>query len=223
MIKKLLKKNFMQELLAFIAALYIRLVFLTNRWTYIGFQYPEAYIKQKKPFIVCFWHGRLLLVCKAWPKGAPSFHMLISAHNDGRLISKTVRHFNIATTAGSTRRGGVKALKSLLSLLKEKKVVGFTPDGPRGPGSVASIGIVTTAYLAGVDILPVTFSTSRHKRISSWDSFFLSLPFGRGVLAWGEPIKPAATKADLPACQEKVQKALDALNEKADQLCEDAC
>ncbi len=127
----------------------------------------------------------------AWHGLAP-FHMLISAHRDGRIIAGAMTYFGIETIAGSTRRGGSSALREMLKRLKEGGCVGITPDGPRGPAMTASIGIVNIARVAGVPIVPVTYATSRRRELATWDRFHLALPFGRGVFLFGEPIEIAA-------------------------------
>jgi lysophospholipid acyltransferase (LPLAT)-like uncharacterized protein len=124
----------------------------------------------------------------AWHR-LTSFHMLISAHRDGRIIAGAMTYFGIETVAGSTRRGGSSALRAMLKRLKEGGCVGITPDGPRGPAMTASIGIVNIARLAGVPILPLTYATSRRRVLATWDRFHLALPFGRGQYIWGEPIE----------------------------------
>jgi lysophospholipid acyltransferase (LPLAT)-like uncharacterized protein len=127
----------------------------------------------------------------AW-HGLASFHMLISAHRDGRIIAGAMTHFGIGTIAGSTSRGGSSALREILKRLKEGGCVGITPDGPRGPAMTVSIGIVNIARLARVPIVPVTYATSRRRELATWDHFYLALPFGRGVFLFGEPIELAA-------------------------------
>ena len=143
--KNLLKIDFFQSVAASVAALYIRLVFWTSCWTRINFEIPLDYLKKKKPFITCFWHARLLMLPYAWPGGKHTFYMLISAHKDGRLISKTVHHFDIETIAGSTQRGGTEALLQIVRLSKQGKTIGMTPDGPRGPRFQVSEGTVLAA------------------------------------------------------------------------------
>jgi len=120
------------------------------------------------------------------------FHMLISAHRDGRIIAGAMTYFGIETIAGSTSRGGSSALRKILKRLKEGGCVGITPDGPRGPAMTVSIGIVNIARLAGVPIVPATYATSRRRELASWDRFHLALPFGRGVFLFGEPIEIGA-------------------------------
>jgi lysophospholipid acyltransferase (LPLAT)-like uncharacterized protein len=188
MLKRLTKSGFIQYLLSKVAAAYIRLVFYTSRWEYKNTHIPEAYLAANKPFLTCFWHNRLLMLCYAW-QSKKSFYMLISSHKDGKLISKTMDCFGIKTVAGSTARGGTEALREILKIFKAGHVVGITPDGPRGPAFKVSDGTITIARLGKVDILPVTFATSRGKTLKTWDKFFLAYPFSKGVMMWGEPIK----------------------------------
>jgi lysophospholipid acyltransferase (LPLAT)-like uncharacterized protein len=167
--------------------LYIRLVHLTTIWSIDGSEWPHRLRAEGKPFILAFWHGRLLMIPMAWRRLAP-MHMLISAHPDGQIIADAVTYFGVDSIAGSTSRGGSAALRTMLKQLKMGDCVGITPDGPRGPAMTASAGIVNLARLARVPILPITYATSRRRVLATWDRFHLPWPFGRGVYLWGEPI-----------------------------------
>jgi lysophospholipid acyltransferase (LPLAT)-like uncharacterized protein len=167
---------------------YIRFVYLTNRWSVEGGEWPRRLTREGRTFIVAFWHGRLLMMPPAWHQ-LTSFHMLISAHRDGRIIAGAMTYFGIDTIAGSTSRGGSSALRAMLKQLKEGGCVGITPDGPRGPAMTVSVGTVNIARLARVPIVPLTYATSRRRLLATWDRFHLALPFGRGVYLWGEPIE----------------------------------
>jgi lysophospholipid acyltransferase (LPLAT)-like uncharacterized protein len=167
---------------------YIRFVFLTTSWSVEGAERPHRLRAEGRPFILAFWHGRLLMIPMAWQRLAP-MHMLISAHPDGQIIADAVIYFGVNSIAGSTSRGGSAALRTMLKRLKEGDCVGITPDGPRGPAMTASIGIVNLARIAQVPILPVTYATSRRRMLATWDRFHLPWPFGRGVYLWGTPIE----------------------------------
>lgn len=186
-IKTFLKSDLARLLFSYIAAKYIKLVFSTTRWTIIGQQIPQSYIDSKRPFLVCFWHGRLFMLACAWQWKTP-FVMLLSAHRDGQLISDTVAYFGIQSIKGSTQKGGTEAVRSIIKTLKSGSVVGITPDGPRGPNQIASEGAATIARLVKVDMVPITFSISPHKLLKTWDSFMIPLPFGKGIIRWSEPI-----------------------------------
>jgi lysophospholipid acyltransferase (LPLAT)-like uncharacterized protein len=95
----------------------------------------------------------------------------------------------VQSVAGSTKRGGSTALRTMVKALAAGDCVGITPDGPAGPAMVASAGIVNVARLARVPVVPVVFATSRRRVMRTWDRMNVALPFGRGVFIWGEPIE----------------------------------
>jgi lysophospholipid acyltransferase (LPLAT)-like uncharacterized protein len=186
--RRFLRSDALLRIACWITHCYIRFVYLTNRWSVEGGDRPRRLTCEGRTFIGAFWHGRLLMMPLAWHGLAP-FHMLISAHRDGRIIAGAMTYFGIETITGSTSRGGSPALREILKRLKEGGCVGITPDGPRGPAMTVSIGIVNIARLAGVPIVPATYATSRRRELASWDHFHLALPFGRGVFLVGEPIE----------------------------------
>jgi lysophospholipid acyltransferase (LPLAT)-like uncharacterized protein len=189
-VKRVLRSTRLRAALCWTIQLYIRFVYATNRWSVEGEEWPGLLRREGRGFILAFWHGRLMMIPMAWRRLAP-MHMLISAHRDGRIIADAVTYFGVQSIPGSTRRGGSAALRQMLKQLASGDCVGITPDGPRGPAMVASIGIVNLARLAGAPIVPIVYATSRHKILNSWDRFHLALPFGRGVFVWGEPIRVA--------------------------------
>jgi lysophospholipid acyltransferase (LPLAT)-like uncharacterized protein len=203
----------LRRMLCWVIHLYIRFVYATNRWTTVHGEVPGRLRAEGKSFILAFWHGRLMMIPMAWQRLAP-MHMLISAHRDGRIIADAVTYFSVQSIAGSTRRGGSAALRTMVRRLEAGDCVGITPDGPRGPATVARPGIVNLARLADVPIVPVVFATSRRRVLRSWDRFHLALPFGRGVFIWGEPIE---VDADLdPAGVEQARRLVESrMNEIA--------
>lgn len=219
MVKRILKSDGLRSLLCWLGALYIRFVYATGRWQVIGGQAARDHWAAGKPFILCFWHGRILMMPHCWPRDR-EIHMLISQHRDGQIIARTVGHFGIKTVAGSSSKGGAQALRAMVKTLKAGDCVGITPDGPRGPRMRASDGAVALARLAGVPIIPATFGAARGKVVQSWDRFLIAWPFGRGVILWGDPIKVArdADAAQMAAVRAEVEDALNSITAEADRL-----
>ncbi len=203
--KRILKSDLFNRFVARLAWGYIKLVKRTSSWTVLNEEIPKKYLEDDKPFILVFWHNRLLLNVLCWTFKTP-IHMLISKHSDGRLISQVMTNFHIHTIAGSTNKEGVAALRLLLKTLKSGHCVGITPDGPRGPRFTISDGTLALARLSGADIIPCMSSTSKRKILSSWDRFLVGLPFSKGCFAWGDPlhIPRKATKEDLEILKEKL-------------------
>ncbi len=218
--KRILRSKALQDILCFIAANYIRFVYLTSRWTVVGDDIPKKFWDEDRIFLLAFWHGRLLMMPRCWDLKKP-IHMMISMHRDGRMISDTVAHFGIKTIVGSTSKGGAAAMRAMLKTVKKGEYIGITPDGPRGPRMRAQEGIVTIARLAKVPIIPVSYASSRSKIFGSWDRFVAALPFGRGVFVWGEPIEVphTADKEVLERVRQQVENSMNAISAQADQLC----
>src|SRR5271168_200609 len=150
-LRRLLRNTRLRHVACWFIHWYIRFVYVTTSWTVEGAKWPHRLRAEGKPFILAFWHGRLLMIPMAWQRLAP-MHMLISAHRDGRIIADAVTYFGVCSVPGSSRRGGSGALRTMLKRLAAGECVGITPDGPRGPAMQASGGIVNVARLSGAPI-----------------------------------------------------------------------
>lgn len=217
MLKKFLKSDAAQTLFAFLAAGYIAFVYRTTRWTVIGNELPEALLREGKPVIACFWHQRLMMMAPLTRRLRP-YNMLISAHRDGVLISRAVAHFGVNTIVGSTSKGAADALRSMVGYLKKGQLVGVTPDGPRGPARKAAQGVAAAAFLAQAPAVTQSYSISRAKFLNSWDRLMVPLPFGKGVVIWGDPIPPPATRDAMDEFTALLEKRLDEDCAAADRL-----
>jgi lysophospholipid acyltransferase (LPLAT)-like uncharacterized protein len=213
----IIRSDALRRALCRVIALYIRFVYATSRWTIEGGEQAARFHRDKRPFILAFWHGRLLMMPMAWPRDV-AIHMLISGHRDGRIIADAVGHFGITSIAGSSSRGGLAALRAMVKQLKNGDCVGITPDGPRGPAMQASQGIVAAARLARVPIVPLAYATRRRRVMGTWDRFHLAFPFTEGLHLWGEPIEVPADADDsaLERYRQLVEDRLNALGSEAD-------
>ncbi|HBG34716.1 MAG TPA: hypothetical protein DER04_07285 [Holosporales bacterium] len=216
--KKIRKSSFIRRAAGFLIAQYVRLIWLTNKWDLQQKNYPDPYWEGGEPIIACFWHGRLLMLFKAW-FGLHKLHMLISSHPDGEIIARATQNFGFGWIAGSSTRGGNQALRNILRLLKRGDSIGVTPDGPRGPRYQASLGVIQMARLAKVAILPVSYSTTRGIFMKTWDHFFIPLPFGRGIIRYGPLIDVSTASKSDEEIREELEKSLLNLTHQVDRDC----
>ena len=217
--KRVARNPVVRDVLCALAAGYIRLVHGSGRWHAVHDEIPRAFWDRGEPFILAFWHGRLLMLPYCWRHQGRT-HMLISEHPDGQLIARTIARFGFGTVAGSTRRGGSAALRSLLRALAAGDCIGITPDGPRGPRMRAGGAAVDIARLSGAPIVPLAYSASRRSLLGSWDRFLLPWPFSRGVYVWGAPLTVPrhADEAALTAARQTLEQRLTAVTDEADWL-----
>ncbi|HZT51806.1 MAG TPA: lysophospholipid acyltransferase family protein [Stellaceae bacterium] len=215
--KRVLRRDGVRRFLCWLVSLYIRLVRLSGAWSVEGGSIPARLHAAGRPFILAFWHGRLLMMPCAWRRRV-AIHMLISGHRDGRIIADAVRHFGIDSVAGSTTAGGSSALRAMVRFLKAGECVGITPDGPDGPAMRASAGIVAVARLAGASVVPLAYATRRRRILDTWDRFHLPLPFSRGVFIWGEAIEIPTDLDDAGTERYRalIERRLNAVTEEAD-------
>ena len=158
--KKILRTKLGYSIICWIGAKYIKFVSITNKWSFINKKYVENLWKKNESFILCFWHGRLLMMPLSW-NNKKKINVLISAHSDGQLLSKTVKYFDIKTIIGSSSKGGSEAIRNIIKSLKSGISIGMTPDGPRGPRMKINSAIIKIASLTGNKIIPLSYSVKK--------------------------------------------------------------
>ena len=218
--KKIFRTKLAYNIICWIGAKYIKFVSFTTKWSFINKKYVENLWKKNESFILCFWHGRLLMMPLSWNK-KKKINVLISTHSDGQLLSKTVKHFNIETITGSSSKGGSEAIRNIIKSLKSGISIGMTPDGPRGPRMKVNSAIIKIASLTGHKIVPLSYSVKKKFFLNSWDKFLVALPFGKGCFVWGKPIKikkNISTNEDLKLSK-RLENNLLKLTKKADRYC----
>ncbi len=185
--KRILKSRPVQLIICWIAYLYVLFVYKTTKWEVRGTEKMDTLAESGQPFILVFWHGRLLMIPTFAPKKI-KINIVISQHNDGELISNVVKHFNFSFIRGSSQKDSVAALKNTLKALKNNEMVALTPDGPRGPRMRIGGNVIQIAKMLSVPIIPITYSVEKCKILRSWDRFMVAKPFNRGILICGDPI-----------------------------------
>lgn len=224
--RRIRKSDTLRNVGCWVLAQYIWIAWRTGRWEIRNAGHAERLWREGKPFIISFWHGRMLILPAMWPTTS-KIQMLISMHRDGELIARAIGYFGHGTVRGSAAkpgsnkdRGGAAALRGMLKTLKANGYVGITPDGPRGPRMRATDGIVTVARVSGVPIMPCSFSAKSRVVFNTWDRFVLPLPFTRGVIVWGEPIFVArdVEGAALEAARATIEAGLTAVTNQADEI-----
>ncbi len=169
--------------------------------------------------IVAFWHGHLLMIPSqyksVWRRRKRVPYVLISQHGDGRLIATAVGLLGFKSVAGSSTRGGRRALLELIRRGRAGSDIGFTPDGPRGPRHFCKEGIAVLAKKTGMPIYPFAYSVNRKWQLRSWDGMIIPKPFSKGIVVVGEPVHVAEDE-EQESARQRIQEALDEVTRQAD-------
>ena len=141
--------------------------------------------------VFAFWHGTLLpleYACRG-----RGIQVLSSLHRDGEISARLMTSLGYGVVRGSSTRGSARGLMRMLARATEGRDLAITPDGPTGPARSVKRGIFYLSERSGAPIVPVGVGVSRAKRLSSWDSFTVPLPFATVAVVYGEPIEPDAS------------------------------
>jgi lysophospholipid acyltransferase (LPLAT)-like uncharacterized protein len=187
LVRNVLRSRWVQLALGFLAAEFLRLVWLTNKFE---FEPADVYERAEphQPLIFAFWHGQHFMTPFIKTKDTHRAKVLISRHRDGEFQAIAAERLGIETIRGSGdqggafhRKGGVGAFKEMLHALEEGCNVASTADVPKR-ARAAGLGIIMLARESGRPILAFAMVTSRFIRLKNWDQTTINLPFGRGAV-----------------------------------------
>jgi len=191
--RDLLRSSWVQRALGVLAAEYLRLVWLTNRFSYLPTDVYDI-VEPQMPAIFVFWHGQHFMTPFIKTKKSHRAKVLISRHRDGEFNAIAAERLGVGTIRGSGdhggnfhRKGGVGAFREMLQTLEQNCNVATTADVPKR-ARVVGLGVIMLARQSGRPLMPFAMVTSRFVRLKNWDSTTINLPFGRGVVVGIEPI-----------------------------------
>ena len=209
----MLRGSWIQRAAGFLAAEFLRLVWLTNRFS---FDPPDVHdiVEPQMPAIFAFWHGQHFMTPFIKSKEIHRAKVLISRHRDGEFNAIAAERLGIGIIRGSgdhgsafQRKGGVGAFKEMVRALEQGYNVALTADVPKR-SRIAGLGIIMLARESGRSIMPFAMVTSRYWRLKNWDRTTINLPFGRGALVGGEMISVPADAG--PEIMEELRARLEA-------------
>jgi lysophospholipid acyltransferase (LPLAT)-like uncharacterized protein len=200
---------------------YLRLVWRTSRFVLEPADLYEK-LRPDLPVIITLWHGQHGL--------GPFMRLpehrakaLISWHRDAAINAAAAERLGMQTIRGSgdpggrfDRKGGVRAFIAMRDALEQGWNMVLTADVPK-VARVAGRGVVLLARSSGRPIYPVGIATSRRIALNNWDRSTINLPFSRGAIVLGEPVRvpPAADDAAVESCRRDVESSLNAAHARA--------
>jgi lysophospholipid acyltransferase (LPLAT)-like uncharacterized protein len=230
LLRKLTYSWLFQEILCLIFLSYMRLVYYSSKKKFINEEAALAAAKNNQPLIVCFWHNRLMMIPfiairikKIYSNY--NFATLSSRHGDGQFVGKIMEKLGLISILGSSKSGRKSSrgidfagFKKIFKVLEEGYSLGITPDGPRGPNQKINGEIVNIARISGAGIFPISCSSSRFKKLKTWDNFNLPLPFSTLCFYFDEMpiyVSRKASKEEVEKIKIKVEERLNLVQEKS--------
>jgi len=193
LLRNVLRSSWVQRAVGFLAAEWLRLVWLTNRFS---FEPTDVYelVEPQQPAIFAFWHGQHFMTPFIKTKQSHRAKVLISLHRDGEfnaIAAERPRHRHHPrlrrSRLGVPSQGWRRRFREMVRALEEGYNVALTADVPKR-SRVAGLGIIMLARESGRPIMPFAMATSRFIRLKNWDRTTINLPFGKGALVGIEAV-----------------------------------
>jgi hypothetical protein len=208
-------KRFQVAAIAAIGYPLIELLALTLRLRVEGRERMDAITASGRPYIVSFWHGRILPL-SLYFRGR-GIVVITSENFDGEWIARIIGRLGYGTARGSSSRNARAATLQMVRDIRAGRSTAFTLDGPRGPARVAKPGAVWLASATGAPLLPIHAECERSWELRSWDRTQIPKPFSRVHMVVGEPIelpRGLGEEAQEQACRE-LERVLEELRRRA--------
>jgi len=165
----------------------LKLLHRTCRFEIVGEQNYRAWRHVEGPTIGAFWHFSYPSVLYFFRDHG--YLTIVSRSRDGELAARMIKRLGYFPFRGSPGKGGVAALKGIISAFRDCPGGGFVADGSQGPAQVAQKGLLLLAMYSGSPILPISVAADRCWRLRTWDKTLLPKPFARVTISFGPMIR----------------------------------
>lgn len=202
--KSFFRSPIVQGILGWLAAGYIEVIGRTLRWRIENRAPADEAIAASEGVLALFWHGRITqaLAIRSLMDGKPR-RAMISLSADGEFIARAAEFLRIPPVRGSsggeqrrTSKGGAAAFREALTFIRQGGVMVLTPDGPRGPTEVLSVGAIRLAQAADCPVFLMSLAATPALTLRSWDRAQIPLPFGRGQVVLEGPLHSPSDRGD---------------------------
>lgn len=166
--------------------------------------------------IYLFWHEYILF--PLYLRGHCNLTMLLSRHADAEILSHAAGYLGYDFVRGSTRRGGVTAVRELLRK-RRKMHLAITPDGPRGPRRRLAPGAIYLASKLGMPLVLLGFGYDRPWRVEkAWDRFAIPRPGSRAraVMSPEIGVPPDLDRQEIEHFRARAERLLNRLTAEAE-------
>lgn len=181
--------SLIHKLSVYILFLYLKLVYITNKWKFVWPEgMSEVKLNDKNGVLLAIWHNRIafsMYICKNYD----NVYALVSSHTDGKLITDVIRQMNYNVIEGSTNRKPTEALRCIIKQITAGNKVVITPDGPRGPVYKINSSITRLGYKYSKAIIPISCMATKYFELKSWDKMMIPKNFGEIIVTIGEPLE----------------------------------
>ncbi len=194
------KSERLAALLAGLAGRYLAFCNRTTQWQVEGREDLHAALA-KGPVLLVMWHSRSVMGALHWPVSSGPLSSLYASSPIGRVSGAVQRRVGLHPIEMSDKQSNRAASRMILKRVNEGISIGMTGDGPLGPPLMVKDAPLDWARATGMPVFCYAFSTTRGRRLGTWDQMLVPKPFGRGAYVFRRfagtvPRKPDADERE---------------------------
>lgn len=160
-----------------------------------------------------------------WPVKFGQLSSLYASSPIGRVSGAMQRQFGLQPMEMADGQSNVAASRKIMKRVQEGISIGMTGDGPLGPALQVQNAPLDWARAMQRPVYAYAFATQRQRKLSTWDSMILPLPFSKGAIVFQkiENLAPRkSTDVEVEKARADLSKLLTDVMERADALCRDS-
>jgi lysophospholipid acyltransferase (LPLAT)-like uncharacterized protein len=216
--KRIESSEFLAARIAGLAGLYLAFCNRTTKWQVEGLEDLTAALKDG-PVLLVMWHSRSVMGALHWPVNIAPLSSLYDRSPAGRVSGALQRRVGLHPTQMSRKKSNRAASRAVLKRVQEGVSIGMTGDGPLGPALQVKDAPLDWARATGIPVFCYAFSTTKGRRLKSWDQMLVPKPFGKGAYVFRKMDGTAPRKLDpqqLAALRDQLDHMLTQTMHEAD-------
>lgn len=199
--KRIEKSEFLAARVAGLAGCYLAFCNRTTRWQTKGLDDLRTALADG-PVLVVMWHSRSVMGALHWPVADAPLSSLYDKSPIGRVSGALQRRVGLQPMEMSRKLSNRAASRIVLKRVKNGVSIGMTGDGPLGPALAVKDAPIEWAKSTGMPIFCYAFSTTKSRRLRSWDQMLVPHPFGKGAYIFRRYPDTVPRKLDAAAHEE---------------------
>ena len=159
-------------------------IYKTNKFKVYGTEHLKAAQNEKRPIMLCVWHGRMLYPIFYVAKNKIKTWAIASPHHDGYIMAEILKRWNVSIIEGSSNKKSKNVINQMKEIFEKDNnaIIAITNDGPKGPRHIAKENSLKIAQEYNAQIITITGDSTKKWTFKTWDKFCLPKPFGKIII-----------------------------------------
>jgi lysophospholipid acyltransferase (LPLAT)-like uncharacterized protein len=176
-------------------------------------------LDEGKPVILALYHEDMAVLMEVERPKRHKVTILVSSSRDGDMIAAAAQSFGFSVARGSSARGAVKGMLSILEAANRGQSIAMLVDGPKGPRQEIKMGTLKLAQMSGLPIVPAILSARSAWWTRSWDRYQAVSWGSPTVSVYAEPfyVDSSATDEELEAIRQRLSHRMSQLHKWVDE------